>query len=171
MAQALRAWIPPLPLFAVTFFLVSLGQAYQDTHANTFVASVKASHRWLAFIHAMYMAGCLVGPFAATAVSSAGTYSQWNLFYLIPLGLGLANLSVVLFAFHEALRFKRVSGNRQQDAPSRTQSAVKEMQKTLASPGVWVLSLYFFFFLGAVVTAGGGSCPFLFAVICVTNEY
>lgn len=84
----------------------------------------------------MYMAGCLVGPFVVTAVSSAGTYSQWNLFYLIPLALGVVNLAATLFAFHEAPRFKRLSGNGQQDAPSRTRSALKEMQKTLASPGV-----------------------------------
>jgi hypothetical protein len=29
------------------------------------------------------------------------------------------------------------------------------MQKTLATPGVWLVSLYFFFFLGAAITAGG----------------
>ncbi|KAL2810354.1 putative MFS transporter [Aspergillus granulosus] len=160
LAQALRAWIPPLPLFAVTFFLASLGQAYQDTHANTFVASVKANHRWLAFIHAMYMAGCLVGPFVATAVSSAGTHSQWNFFYLIPLGLGVANLALTLFTFHEVIRLKPVARN----APSTTPGAPKEMQKILASPGVWVLSLYFFFFLGAVITAGGWTVEYLIQV-------
>lgn len=171
LAQALRAWIPPFPLFAATFFLTSLGQAYQDTHANTFVASVRTGHRWLAFIHAMYMAGCLAGPFVATAVSSAGTYSQWNIFYLVPLGLGVANLSLVLFAFHDVLQFRRVYGNGQQDTPSRTWSALEEMQKTLATPSVWVLSFYFCFFLGAVVTAGGGCSHLLFPIGCVENDY
>jgi hypothetical protein len=42
---------------------------------------------------------------------------------------------------------------------SNMQNALKEMQKTLELPGVWVLSLYFFFFLGAVITAGGKWFP------------
>ncbi|KAM0219938.1 hypothetical protein ACHAQD_006276 [Fusarium lateritium] len=45
IAHALRSWKPPFGLFVVTFWLVSLGQAYQDTHGNTFVAGVKDSHR------------------------------------------------------------------------------------------------------------------------------
>ena len=54
-AHALRAWMPPFGLFVTTFFLVAIGQAYNDTHANTFVAGVKGAHRWLAVIHASYM--------------------------------------------------------------------------------------------------------------------
>jgi MFS family permease len=103
----------------------------------------------------MYMAGCLVGPFVATAVASS---SGWNLFYLVPLGLGLLNLALVLFAFYDTLRFKRqLETPAVEGQQSNMRVALKEMQKTLALPGVWVLSLYFFFFLGAVITAGGKS--------------
>ncbi|KAJ0417244.1 major facilitator superfamily domain-containing protein [Aspergillus carlsbadensis] len=162
LAQVLRAWVPPLPLFAVTFVFASLGQGYQDTHANTFVASIKAGHRWLAFIHAMYMAGCLVGPFVATAVASS---SGWNLFYLVPLGLGLLNLVLVLYAFYDTLRFKhRPETLEVEGQQSNMQNALREMQKTLALPGVWVLSLYFFFFLGAVITASGWTVEYLIQV-------
>ncbi|KAJ5690908.1 hypothetical protein N7462_005300 [Penicillium macrosclerotiorum] len=164
LSQLLRAWVPPLPLFAITFFLASLGQAFQDTHANTFVASIKTSHRGLAFIHAMYMAGCLVSPFVATAISSAGPFSQWNLFYILPLGLGVANLALALYAFRDVLGFKRVSGETEQDVQSRTRNAVENMQKIMASPSVWVLSLYFFFFLGAVITAGSWTVEYLIQV-------
>lgn len=55
VAHVLRSWMPPFGLFVVTFFLVAVGQAYNDTHANTFVAGVKGAHRWLAVIHASYM--------------------------------------------------------------------------------------------------------------------
>lgn len=55
VAHALRAWMPPFGLFVTTFFLVAVGQAYNDTHANTFVAGVKGAHRWLAVIHASFM--------------------------------------------------------------------------------------------------------------------
>ncbi|RMJ20885.1 Mfs transporter, partial [Aspergillus sp. HF37] len=89
VAHALRFWLPPFSLFAAaTFWLVSLGQAFQDSHANSFVATVDAAHRWLGFIHAMCAAGCLFAPLAATAVASAQSPSKWSLFYTVPLGLG-----------------------------------------------------------------------------------
>lgn len=156
LAHALRTWLPPFPLFAVTFFFASLGQAYQDTYANTFVASVKAAHRWLGFIHAMYMAGCLAGPFISTAVASAGARSRWELFYTAPLGLGVINFALVVFAFRESLALKRpTQGEMESSREARQKGPMQEIQKTLAQPSVWILSLYFFFFLGAVITAGG----------------
>ncbi|GAB1201186.1 hypothetical protein APSETT444_010574 [Aspergillus pseudonomiae] len=161
LAHALRAWLPPLPLFAVTFFIASLGQAYQDTYANTFVASVKAAHRWLGFIHAMYMAGCLTGPFIATAVASAGAQSRWELFYTAPLGLGVINFVLVVIAFQESLTFKRPTQGEMSSQDARQKSPMQEIKKTLTQPGVWILSLYFFFFLGAVITAGGWIVEYL----------
>ncbi|KAE8154699.1 major facilitator superfamily domain-containing protein, partial [Aspergillus avenaceus] len=162
LAHALRAWLPPFALFAVTFFFASLGQAYQDTYANTFVASVKAAHRWLGFIHAMYMAGCLAGPFISTAVASAGTRSRWELFYTAPLGFGVINFILVVVAFRETIKFKsHTQGGVQSGQETRQKGAMKEIQQTLALSSVWILSLYFFFFLGAVITAGGWIVEFL----------
>ncbi|KAF5861580.1 hypothetical protein ETB97_012830 [Aspergillus alliaceus] len=162
LAHVLRTWLPPFALFTVTFFFASLGQAYQDTYANTFVASVKAAHRWLGFIHAMYMAGCLAGPFISTAVASAGTQSRWELFYTAPLGLGVVNLVLVVLAFSESVRFKSCTQDNTELSQAEGQKgAMQEIQKTLASPGVWIISLYFFFFLGAVITAGGWIVEYL----------
>ncbi|KAL3469202.1 major facilitator superfamily domain-containing protein [Aspergillus californicus] len=160
VAHALRPWLAPFPLFAVTFFIAALGQAYQDTHANNFVASVKGAHRWLGFIHAMYMAGCLVAPFVSTAVASSGT-SHWQLFYIAPLGLGVINMIVVWVAFGEMITFKQRAQGDISMPNSRQQQARMEMKKTLSTPGVWLLSLYFFFFLGAAITAGGWIVEYL----------
>ncbi|KAH1906776.1 hypothetical protein KXV57_005214 [Aspergillus fumigatus] len=131
---------------------------FHYTHANTFVASVKAAHRWLGFIHAMYMAGCLVGPFVSTAVASAGMHSRWNLFYAAPLGLGVINLVLVIGAFHDSLRLTQQFG---QSPPESRQKGLQEMKQTLCTPSVWLLSLYFFFFLGAAITAGGWIVEYL----------
>lgn len=157
LAHALRCWQPPFPLYVVTFFLASLGQAYQDTHANTFVASLRRAHRWLGFIHAMYTAGCLVGPFVSTAVASAKQPSHWALFYTVPLGLGCVNFMLASVAFRDRVRFKRREKTPATDNPegSRRQDALSEIHRTLLTPGLWLLSLYFFFFLGAAITAGG----------------
>ncbi|KAJ6022878.1 hypothetical protein N7460_013273 [Penicillium canescens] len=146
LAHVLRVWLPPFGLFVVTFFLASLGQAYNDTHANTFVASLHGAHRYLGFIHAMYMAGCLVGPFVATGVASANVDSKWYLFYVFPLGVGIANL---------------VLSEEGEEGEDCYWGALKEIKETLSISGVWLLSLFFFFFLGASITAGGWMVEYL----------
>lgn len=177
LAHALRTWFAPFPLYAMTFFIASLGQAYNDTHANTFVSELRGTaHRWLGFIHAMYMAGCLVGPFVATGVASVNEESRWNLFYIFPLGLGVVNLALVGLSFHDRVGFlsrkKTVAtGATNDEALSHDQyqpervstgkAAVNEMKETLSTPGVWLLSLFFFFFLGAAITAGGWMVEYL----------
>ncbi|KAJ4262940.1 hypothetical protein NW762_006553 [Fusarium torreyae] len=170
LAHALRSWKPPFPLFTVTFWLACLGQAYQDTHGNTFVAGVKGSHRWLAFIHAMYMAGCLVGPFVATGVASVGTTSRWYLFYTFPLGIGILNVAFVVFAFWDTLRLKRKQPPTErtleadQSPASKNEDAFSMMKETLRNKNVWLISLFFFFFLGATLTASGWVVEYLVVV-------
>ncbi|KAL7930787.1 MFS general substrate transporter [Trichoderma chlorosporum] len=175
-AHALRSWDPPFGLFVVTFWLVSVGQAFQDTHANSWVASAvpKGAHRWIAFIHAMYMAGCLIGPFVSTAVASAGEVSRWYLFYTFPLGLGVVNLTLTCVAFRNTLglQHKAVESENNgrtlggtvengNDTVSRNKEATQLIKKTARTPSVWLLSLFFFFYLGAVLTAGGWVVEYL----------
>jgi len=109
LSQGLRVWNPPFGLFVFSFFLVSLGQAYQDTHANTFVAGADSAHRWLGLIHAMYMAGCLLGPVVATPIASLGASGSWCLFYAFPLGLGVLNLVMTIFAFRNRVRILKMN--------------------------------------------------------------
>ncbi|KAJ5816043.1 Major facilitator superfamily domain general substrate transporter [Penicillium robsamsonii] len=158
LSQVLRVWEPPFALYAITFCLASLGQAYNDTHANTFISGLNGAHRWLGFIHAMYAGGCLVGPFVATGVASANIDSKWYLFYLFPLGVGVANLALVGVSFRDRMATPTIlRGERE----GRTASALKEIKDTLSTPGVWLLSLFFFFFLGATITAGGWMVEYL----------
>ncbi|UKZ76777.1 hypothetical protein TrVFT333_004487, partial [Trichoderma virens FT-333] len=175
-AHALRCWDPPFGLFVVTFWLVSVGQAFQDTHANSWVASAvpKGAHRWLAFIHAMYMAGCLVGPFVSTAIASTGVVSRWYLFYTFPLALGVVNLVLTCAAFWDTLGLQhktiasetsgRTLGEAVENsngAVSRNKEATQLIKKTASTPSVWLLSLFFFFYLGSVLTAGGWVVEYL----------
>lgn len=169
LAQALRAWLPPFPLFAVTFFIQSFGMALQDTHSNNFVTTVKAAHRWLGFIHAMYALGTLVGPTVATAVASAENPSRWYLFYTSLIAIGAINFALVVVAFKDRIRM--ASTLRASSAASATEnnapqqpSAWKEMKAVVRLPSVWLLSLYFFFFLGAVITASGWVVEYLVTV-------
>lgn len=150
-----RSWLPPSGLFAATFFFAHLGQVYQDAHANTNVSSVKTAHRWLGFIHAMYMAECLTGPFVATAVASADDPSHWNLFYTFPLGPCSLNVVATAYAFRDSLKLNQ-KATLTEDAPqSRSAGALNEIKDTIRLLSVWLLSLFFFFFLAVAITAGG----------------
>ncbi|AEO60330.1 hypothetical protein MYCTH_108475 [Thermothelomyces thermophilus ATCC 42464] len=176
IGQALRSWGPPFGLLAFSFWFITVGQAFQDTHANTFVTKLPSAHRWLGFIHAMYMAGCLVGPFVATAVASAGSVSRWYLFYTFPLGLGVANLVLVFVAFRSTVgRLPRkrtvtssssphAAAGEAEPATSRNKAAATLIKNTVRMPTVWLLSFFFFFFLGAAVTAGGWLVEYLVVV-------
>lgn len=156
-AQVLRAWEPPYGLFVATFFLSGLGQAYQDSHANTFVSTVKGAHRWLAFIHASYGLGLLVAPFVATAIASRYP-SRWALFYLFPLGLSVINLCLVLVAFRESLHKVTHSIPTRSgigEDTSRNTSAMNEVRQMFKMKNLWIMSLFYFFYLGAMTTSGG----------------
>ncbi|KAK4182638.1 major facilitator superfamily domain-containing protein [Podospora australis] len=169
VAQVLRAWpTPPFGLFICTFWMASLGQAYQDTHANTFVASRKdtAVHRWLGMIHAAYMAGCLVAPFAASPIassSSGGDQERLYLFYTVPLVLGVVNLALVLLAFRDTIRFVPTPESSHETSSSgpRVKTPWELAKEALCTKSVWLLSLFFFFYLGATVTAGGWVVEYL----------
>lgn len=173
LAHALRTWQPPFGLFVTSFWLVSVGQALQDTHANTFCAGIKGAHRWLAFIHAMFMAGCLIGPFVSTGIASAGPVSKWYLFYTFPMSLGVVNLSLCMYAFRDSMLVKHKkpaapsSLEQSEEGPgpsaetSRNKGAMALIKATVSTPSVWLLSLFFFFYLGAVATASGWVVEYL----------
>jgi fucose permease len=177
LSQLLRFWNPPFALFAVTFFFTALGQAYQDSYSNTFVATVPGAHRWLGFIHAMYMLGCLTGPFVATPIASN---RKWHYTYAVEAGLGVINLAFVFGAFGRDMfdkRKKRRAEARDQETAaqaaasgelsavertsdstvSRNKQAFAEIKQTLKLRAVWLVSLFFFFFLGAAITGSGKS--------------
>lgn len=170
--------------------LTALGQAYQDSFSNTFVASLPVAHRWLGFIHAMYMLGCLTGPFIATPVASN---TKWYLTYAVEAGLGAINLAFVLLAFgadmlkdrktHQTARREEGSGtelgqvsggsrpgstNATTDNESsndgtraRNKQAFEEIKQALRLRSVWLLSLFYFFYLGAVITVSGWVVEYL----------
>ena len=143
IAYCLNCWKPPVPLFAVSFFFSGLGVAYQDATANTFIASLDNAHRWLGIMHAIYGLGAFVTPLAATGLASKTPY--WHFFYLILLGCTASNLGLQLWAWRKEL-FKPSGGD---------VGANKQLAAALSDRGVWVLSLFFFLYVGSEVTAGG----------------
>lgn len=137
--------------------------ALQDTHSNNFVTRVKAAHRWLGFIHAMYALGTLVGPTVATAIAARGVESRWYLFYASLAAIGFVNLVLVIIAFRDSMTKKRIEPQTQASSTGKS-SAFGEMKAVVRLPSVWLLALYFFFFLGAVLTASGWTVQYLVTV-------
>ncbi|KAF2656478.1 MFS general substrate transporter [Lophiostoma macrostomum CBS 122681] len=169
VAQLPRCWIPPFPLFIVTFFVQAWGMGYQDAHANAFAASLAGAHRLLGFIHAMYALGALVSPFVVTTIASRVDEGKWQLCYLFLVGVGVVNVLSVPLAFRDTLRF-RVQRNRPEqdeardgEARSRSQAATRDLINTLKSPPVYLLSLFYFTFMGVAITAGGWVVEYLIA--------
>ncbi|KAI0840250.1 MFS general substrate transporter [Hypoxylon sp. FL0890] len=169
VAHCLRPW-SPLPLFCITFFLQSLGMAYQDSHSNTFVSGLKnVPHRWLSFIHACYALGCFVGPLIATAIATAPNsmvIDGWKRVYFVLIGICVLNVAGVAIAFRDTLGSKlhnsphSSSGSGQR----RNRAALVGMVRLLGTKTLWLLSMFYFFVLGAAFTAGGWVVEFLTTV-------
>ncbi|WPH03687.1 Hypothetical protein R9X50_00657000 [Acrodontium crateriforme] len=164
IAQVFRFWVPPFGLFSITFFLVALGQALQEPQANTFVSNLKSAHRWLGLLHASYAIGALVGPLIAAAIAS-NFLNKWAAFYYIPTAIGLVNVGVAALIFRDDIsiyqRWSRRSSSIQFPAERHSATALVEFKATLRQKPVWMLSIFFFLYLGAAITAGGWVVEFL----------
>ncbi|KAI1805474.1 MFS general substrate transporter [Daldinia bambusicola] len=174
LAHCLRPW-SPLPLFCIAFFLQALGMAYQDSHSNTFVSGLKnVPHRWLSFIHACYALGCFIGPLIATAIATGPNsmaVDGWKRVYLILIGICAANVAGVAVAFRGSLRSRpnskagATSTNTGGNAGKRrNRAAMLDTARVLRSRALWLLSLFYFFSLGANFTASGWVVEFLATV-------
>lgn len=117
----------------------------------------------------MYMAGCLVAPFAASPVAAAREPSVWYLFYTLPAGLGFVNLLMCLFAFRDTFRLRRETPRSANDtvptgdegADSQRKTAGYLIKKTLKQSSLWYISVFFFFYLGMTLTASGWVVEYL----------
>ena len=168
VSQCLRPWCG-FPLFCITFFLQSLGMAYQDSHSNTFVSGIKnVPHRWLSFIHACYALGCFVGPLVATGMATslkeAAAVESWRQVYFVLIGLGVLNVASVGVAFGDSLRNTRGGDAAPGPSRGRNKPAFQEMASLLREKKIWIISLFYFFELGAWFTASGWVVEFLTTV-------
>ncbi|KAI0379911.1 MFS general substrate transporter [Hypomontagnella monticulosa] len=171
LAHCLRPW-SPLALFCITFFFQSLGMAYQDSHSNTFVSGLKnVPHRWLSFIHACYALGCFIGPLIATAIATnTNATDGWKRVYFVLIGICVLNMAGVMVAFRDTLWSRlhqpndTTTGNNSNPSKHRNRAAMVGMARLMKSKPLWLLSLFYFFSLGAGFTAGGWVVEFLTTV-------
>ena len=151
LAYALNFWKPPFPLFIISFLFSGLGVAYQDAQANTFAANVQNAHRWLGMLHAVYGLGALIAPLIATTIAARTPY--WHYYYIIMLGVAAIDIALLTWTFRKGL-FKPISAKAKD-------TAGKELRQALSTRATWVLSGFFFLYVGAEVTSGGTLLPFV----------
>ncbi|KAI1351726.1 major facilitator superfamily domain-containing protein [Xylaria sp. FL0043] len=167
IAQALRPW-SPLAVFCVSFLFQSLGMAYQDAHSNTFVGNLKnVPHRWLSFIHACYALGTFIGPLIATAIANSPNslaIDGWKRVYFVLIGVSVLNVAGVMVAFRDTLYTRLHTAESEARDKKRNRLALFAMAKLLKSKKLWLLSMFYFFELGATFTAGGWVVEFLTTV-------
>ncbi|KAM5375808.1 hypothetical protein ACJZ2D_005864 [Fusarium nematophilum] len=153
LAYVLAFWEPPYAIFCVSYFLSGIGIAYQDAQANSFVANLDNAHRWLGILHASFGVGALASPLAATALATA--IPKWHYFYLVLLGATVLNMGFLAGAFWADLS----------NHESSTQSGANaQLKKAFSQKPVWILSGFFFLYVGAELTAGGWIVQFLITV-------
>jgi fucose permease len=166
VAHALRPW-SPLAVFVVSFLFQSLGMAYQDSHSNTFVSNLNnVPHRWLSFIHTCYALGTFIGPLIATAIANSSNtlaIDGWKRVYFVLIGISVLNVAGVMVAFRDTL-YSRLHARNESRGQKRNRRALVGMVKLLKSKTLWLLSLFYFFELGATFTAGGWVVEFLTTV-------
>lgn len=122
----------------------------------------------LGLIHGCYATGGLVGPIIAASIG-AQFESQWSKFYTVPMSIGVINLMLCIYAFYDDTSLYQIlrGQNRRASAesePQRGRLALVELRATVKQKPVWMLSVFFFFYLGAGITVGGWVVEYLVAV-------
>ncbi|PPJ60434.1 hypothetical protein CBER1_07340 [Cercospora berteroae] len=167
LAQLVRFWTPRFGLLAFSFFPICLGQGLQDSQANDFVSKIVNAHRWLGLIHGSYAVGGLCGPLIASAIAS-NLNGNWAAFYYVPTGFGALNFALCIYAFRDDITIgKKTSATEQQTSPTgqrRSRMAWTELKAALKQKPVWLLSAFFFLYIGAALTMGGWIVEYLVEV-------
>ncbi|KAF2209949.1 hypothetical protein CERZMDRAFT_113662 [Cercospora zeae-maydis SCOH1-5] len=167
LAQLVRFWTPPFGLLAFSFFPICLGQGLQDSQANTFVSMIVKAHRWLGVIHGSYSVGGLCGPLLASAIAS-NLDGNWAAFYYVPTGIGALNLALCIYAFRDDITIgKRITSTAQRLShmeQRRSKVAWRELKGAMNQKSVWLLSAFFFLYIGAALTMGGWIVEYLVEV-------
>lgn len=106
-----------------------------------------------------------MAPFVATPIASAGETSRWYLFYIFPLAVGVLNFALTCYAFRDTIKFARKkNGATEPEAGTddeEKKSASQLMKTALRSKSLWMVSIFFFFLLGATITASGWIVEYL----------
>jgi fucose permease len=85
----------------------------------------------------------------------------------VPVGIGVVNLAMTSYWFRdETAVYQRLKHGRAEQPPDlrRSTAARVELVATVKQKSIWLLSIFYFVYLGAAITAGGWVVEFLHVV-------
>lgn len=85
----------------------------------------------------------------------------------VPTGIGIINILLCVYAFRdETPLYNRLKHGRQERpaGQKRSSAALTELMATARQKPVWLLSLFYFLYIGTVITAGGWVVEYLHVV-------
>ncbi|KAI0760315.1 MFS general substrate transporter [Fomes fomentarius] len=157
IGYALEAPAPPFPVFVLGYVANGFGIALQDAGANGFVASLKenASAK-MGILHAIYGAGALAAPLAATQFSQL---THWSFHYLVSLGISVSNtiLLIVIFRFKDQdTCLTEIGQPPAHDTSQEGSDANNNKYKAMfRQPAMHLMALFILIYVGVEVTLGG----------------
>ncbi|EIW82726.1 MFS general substrate transporter [Coniophora puteana RWD-64-598 SS2] len=159
LAYSLQAAMVPFPAFIFAACVNGIGMAIQDGQANGFVASLE-NNSIMGYLHAAYGAGAFAAPLVATQFSQL---PRWSLFYLISLGISVANTLLLSYTF----RFKSLEScladvGRESGEQDTTETA--HFKQIMKNKTVHLLGIFILLYVGVEVTLGGWIVTFMIDV-------
>ncbi|KAK0118484.1 hypothetical protein ONS95_007378 [Cadophora gregata] len=142
---------PPFPVVLVAFAAVALGVGFLDGSLCAWATTVPNANTVTGMLQGSYSVGAAVGPlFAGTILPSFGR--QWYDWYYVLVAASLAELCLLSFACRneDAVKYR---GEKQVEKTS--------VWHIFRYRATWLVSLYFFAYVGIETAISGWTVPFM----------
>ncbi|KAI0656947.1 MFS general substrate transporter [Cubamyces menziesii] len=149
----------PFPLMCAAFGLIGFALSLQNSHCNSYVASLKRHARTkMGFLHGSYGLGALVSPLAATQFAKSPTH--WSFHYIISAALYVSNLLVLWFVFRGRVQ-QDIMEAEGENGVNENAVDTNKFKQVLGLKEVHVLSAFSLIYVGLEVTLGGWSVTYI----------
>ncbi|PPQ64173.1 hypothetical protein CVT24_008547 [Panaeolus cyanescens] len=158
LSFVLQGIAPSFLAFVGSFFIGGIGMAWQDAHANGFIAALHDETK-MGILHAAYGSGALFAPLSATQFAQM---KHWSFHYLVSLTLSIINAIIlaIVFRFAEQDDCLTEAGEVIVERPQQTTNESKYGQ-LMKIKAVHLLALFLLMYVGVEVTIGGWIVTFM----------
>ncbi|CAK7901696.1 hypothetical protein CAAN1_11S04082 [[Candida] anglica] len=147
------------------FFVGGIGLGICLAQCNVYVSRLEGGSTYLAYLHAFYGLGATVSPLIGTATVNSGV--KWHYFYMILLGIMLANAVDLWFAFveEETSENYRLNEQHELEEPEAQIANVTptsgDMLEAIKNRSTWLMALFCLFYQGSEVSLAGWIVTYL----------
>lgn len=146
------------PAIVAAFFFGGFGLAMCLSKSNVFLALFdKKQSKYLSIAQSGYGVGATISPLIATSFVTAGI--NWNLFYLVLLGIAIVTIG--LFAYYFTGSEELPWDLKDELVVEDTTNHYELLRIALRNKVTWLIALFTFFYQGAEVSIGGWIVTFL----------